>query len=61
MMIIIIIIFSKYYVACYVACCTLNIKNVDALQTIYSAYFHTTVKYRIALLGTLVTVKGYSL
>jgi len=56
MMMMIIIIFSKYKVACYIACCTLNIKNADTLQTIYSAYFHTTVKYRIALLGTLVTV-----
>ena len=59
--IIIIIIISKYYVACSAACCMLNIKNADTLQTIYSAYFHTTVKYRIALLGTLLTAEMYSL
>jgi hypothetical protein len=39
----------------------LNIKNADTLQTIYSACFHTTVKYRIALLGTLLIAEMYSL
>ena len=47
--------------ACYVIRLMVHISNINTLKSIYSAYFHSIIKYGIIFGATLPTVGRYHL